>query len=181
MPTVRDIMRSDVVTIAAGESARSLARLLADSEISGVPVVDGNDRVVGVASTTDLARLAAGDAEVSFSSLSVDTSFSSNYDPEEGDAVDSADLGFFLPEDQPFLGAALFEGLPESTFDRTTVGEVMTPVSFSVASDMDLVELSQYLVRGRIHRALVVDDGELRGIVTSLDVLRAVADGHLTA
>lgn len=181
MATVRDIMRSDVVTISAGESARSLARLLADAEISGVPVVDGNDRVVGVASTTDLARLAAGDAEVSFSSLSIDTSFSPTFDDAEAEVLDSSDLGFFLPEDQPFPGAAIFDELPESTFDRTTVGEFMTPVSFSVTSDMGLVELSEYLVRGRIHRALVVDDGELKGIVTSLDILRAVADGRVTA
>lgn len=181
MPAVRDIMRTDVVTISAGESARALARLLADAEISGVPVVDANDRVVGVASTTDLVRLAAGDADLSFSAMSVDPVFRAPFDDdgEDLDALSAADLGFFLPEDAPFPGPAVFEALPESTFDRATVADVMTPVSFSVTSDLDVVELSEYLVRGRIHRALVVDDGELKGIVTSLDVLRAVADTRI--
>lgn len=181
MPTVHDIMRSDVVTIRANESARSLARVLSDSGISGVPVIDGNDRVVGVASTTDLVRLAASEAEVSFSSLSVDRSFERTYDADGEDDVSLGDLGFFLPEDAPFPGPAIFEGLEESVFDRVSVADIMTPVSFAVPSDMDVVELSGYLVRGRIHRALVVDDGDLKGIVTSLDVLKAVANSGVSA
>lgn len=180
MPTVGDIMRNDVVTIPVHESARSLARVLADSAISGVPVVDGNDRVVGVASTTDLVRLAAGDGDVSLASLTMAPPLAGYSSDEEGEEdLGARDLGFFLPEDSPYPGPAMFEGLPESAFDRATVADVMTPVSFSVSSDMDLVELADYLVRGRIHRALVVDDGELRGIVTSLDVLRAVADKRM--
>lgn len=181
MLSVRDIMRTDVVTIAADESARSLARLLADAEISGVPVLDGNDRVVGVASTTDLVRLAADDAEVSLSavSMAVGRDRSPNLSDEELDDVLAADpYGFFLPEDSPFSGSAVFEQIPESTFDRATVADVMTPVSFSVGPEQSVAELCEYLVRGRIHRALVVDDGELLGIVTSLDVMRAVADAR---
>ena len=178
MPTVRDIMQTEVVTIGADDSARTLARLLADAEISGVPVLDGNDRVVGVASTTDLVRLAAGDAEVSLSNAMLAPSLdrSADLDEEELDDALAADpYGFFLPEDSPYRGAALFDQLPESAFDRVTVAEVMTPVSFSVGPDVAVTDLCDYLVRGRIHRALVVEDGELLGIVTSHDVLRAVA------
>jgi CBS domain-containing protein len=52
----------------------------------------------------------------------------------------------------------------------------MTPVSFSVAPDSTVPELCEFLVRGRIHRAVVVEEGRLVGIVTSADVLRAVAE-----
>ncbi|MDH3422931.1 MAG: CBS domain-containing protein [Gemmatimonadota bacterium] len=175
-------MRTDVVTIRADDSARSLARLLADSEISGVPVLDGNGAVVGVASTTDLVRLAAGEAEISLASATLRPEFdrSSDIDEEEFDDVLEADpYGFFLPEDSAFAAGAIFEQLPESTFDRMTVEDVMTPVSFSVRPDMTVPELCAYLVRGRIHRALVVESGALVGIVTSQDVLRAVAEGSL--
>lgn len=55
----------------------------------------------------------------------------------------------------------------------------MTPVSFSVEPEMEVPELCEYLVRGRIHRALVVEEGELLGIVTSHDVLRAVAEARV--
>lgn len=178
MPSVRDIMQSDVVTIRVDDSARSLARLLADEEISGVPVVDAGGRVVGVASTTDLVRLAAGDAEISLADATLAPARDRGADLSEeelDDALEADPYGFFLPEDAPFPGAAFFEQLPESTFDRATVAEVMTPVSFSVSPDADVTDLCSYLVRGRIHRALVMEDGELLGIVTSHDVLEAVA------
>jgi len=185
MLSVRDIMRHDVVTITADESARSLARVLADSEISGVPVLDGNDRVVGVASTTDLVRLAAGDADIQFSAATLAPAFERAPDlPDEAeyeDALGADPYGFFLPEGAPFPSSAVFDQLPESAFDRATVGDVMTPVSFSVGPEMSVKELCEYLVRGRIHRALVVDDEELLGIVTSQDVMQAVADGRLPA
>ena len=59
MLKVTDLMKKDVVTVRPEDSARALARVLADSEISGVPVVDSSGRVVGVVSATDLGRLAA--------------------------------------------------------------------------------------------------------------------------
>lgn len=179
MITVRDIMNADVVTIRHDESARSLARLLADSDISGVPVVDGNDRVVGVASTTDLVRLAAGDVDVLFANASVGSQVERGPDIEDDELEEAlvADAyGFFLPEDAPLSSAALFEQLPESAFDRASVAEVMTEASFAVGPDLEIPDLCDYLHRGRIHRALVVEDGALLGIVTSQDVLRAVAD-----
>ena len=55
----------------------------------------------------------------------------------------------------------------------------MTPVTFSVRPQMPVDELCEFLVRGRIHRALVVEDDELVGIITSQDVLKAVAEHRL--
>jgi len=61
----------------------------------------------------------------------------------------------------------------------TTVEEIMTPAFYSVRPDLPVTELADYLARGRIQRAVVVEGGRLIGIVTALDVLRAVADGRL--
>ena len=69
MLAVRDIMRTDVVTVRSDDTARALARVLSDSEISGAPVLDGHGKVVGVASATDLVRLAAEDAEMNLSAV----------------------------------------------------------------------------------------------------------------
>ena len=52
----------------------------------------------------------------------------------------------------------------------------MTPAVFSVPSTTTVPELARLLLRGRIHRALVVDDGVLVGIVSAFDVLKAVAE-----
>ncbi len=182
MLSVRDIMQKNVVTVRIEDSVRSLARVLSDSEISGVPVLDRNDRVVGVASATDLVRLAAEESDVTLSSVSLRPNLdrATNLDVDEMDDLVEADpLGFFLPEDSPFQGSEILERFPETTFDSVSVGDVMTPVSFSVNPDMPVPELCEFLVRGRIHRALVVEKDELQGIVTSQDVLRGVAEAKI--
>ena len=55
MPTtVGRIMTSDVVSVTPDTSFKEIARLLDTHDISGVPVVDDDDKVVGVVSATDL-------------------------------------------------------------------------------------------------------------------------------
>ncbi len=158
MLTVRDIMQTDVVTVTADATARCLARLLADGQISGVPVLDGNGELAGVVSSTDLVRFAA-----------------------DGSGVPPDPYGYFLTEDLPFDGRRFVDELPESDFDTVTVDEIMTPVSFSVEPATPLPELCEFLVRGRIHRAVVVEDAQLVGIVTTVDVLRAVGEHGVAA
>ena len=182
MLKVHDLMKKDVVTVRPEDSARALARVLADSEISGVPVVDNSGRVVGVVSATDLVRLAADEADVNLSAVSVRPNIERSPDPDADpdDAVEADAWGFFLPEDSPFQGSELLDQVPETSFDTVSVADLMTPVTFAVGPNMPVAELCEFLVRGRIHRALVVDDDELMGIVTSQDVLKAVADERLS-
>lgn len=60
---VKDIMTTNPVRITADTSAIELGRLLDANEISGVPVVDALDRVIGQVSKTDLLhRCLAGPA-----------------------------------------------------------------------------------------------------------------------
>jgi CBS domain-containing protein len=82
-----------------------------------------------------------------------------------------------LPEDSPFAGQRVLEQWSESEFDAVLVRDIMTPVSFSVTPETPLPELCEFLMKGRIHRAVVVEGDLLVGIVTSADVLRAVAAG----
>lgn len=52
----RDIMTTDPITVDTTTTARELARVLTDNNISGVPVVNAQDRLVGVVSKTDLLQ-----------------------------------------------------------------------------------------------------------------------------
>ena len=54
----RDVMTADVVTIGPGASVAEAAKLMLDRRISGVPVVDGAGKVVGLISEGDLMRRA---------------------------------------------------------------------------------------------------------------------------
>ncbi|MCB5180864.1 CBS domain-containing protein [Streptomyces antimicrobicus] len=51
---VADLMTDEVVSVASGTAFKEVAKLLVQHDISGVPVVDDEDRVVGVVSQTDL-------------------------------------------------------------------------------------------------------------------------------
>lgn len=180
MLTVRDIMNEDVVTVAPETTVRQLARILADEEISGAPVVDSNGVLLGVVSATDVVRLAAEDADIHVASSALPADRAVLPDPSGDEEPDPDPYGFFLPEDSPFSGERFLEQFTESEFDAALVSDIMTPVAFTVTPGTSVTELADFLVRGRIHRAVVVEDGRLQGLVSSADVLRAVADGRLT-
>ncbi|MFJ3175320.1 CBS domain-containing protein [Streptomyces roseus] len=58
---VADLMTDEVVSVTPGTVFKDVVKLLAQYDITGVPVLDEEDRVVGVVSQTDLlARAAPG-------------------------------------------------------------------------------------------------------------------------
>ena len=62
---VADLMQKDVRTIAPDASIANLVQSLADSHVSGLPVVEPSGHVIGVVSATDVLQAAAeqGDAK----------------------------------------------------------------------------------------------------------------------
>jgi CBS domain-containing protein len=61
--TVRDVMTREVVTAHRHTSFKSLAMLLADAEVTAVPVVDPHNRPIGIVSEGDLLRKEAAQPE----------------------------------------------------------------------------------------------------------------------
>lgn len=62
---VGEVMTADVVSVDRSATFREIAKLLADYDITGLPVVDGDGRVVGVVSESDLlARKALTAADI---------------------------------------------------------------------------------------------------------------------
>jgi CBS domain-containing protein len=57
--TVRDVMDPDPVTIGADDTLEELATRMHDREVSHVPVVDADRRVVGIAARGDVVRFIA--------------------------------------------------------------------------------------------------------------------------
>jgi CBS domain-containing protein len=55
--TVESVMTVSPVVVSEDEAIAGVAELMAGYEISGLPVVDSSDRLVGVISQTDLIRL----------------------------------------------------------------------------------------------------------------------------
>jgi len=53
---IADVMAAPVVTVQPGTSFRSMIQLLAEHQISALPVVDPGGHVLGIVSETDLVR-----------------------------------------------------------------------------------------------------------------------------
>jgi len=171
MATVGDIMRREVITIRRGASVGDLARLLDREEISGVPVVDPDGTVLGVISRSDLVRALARTPE-----LGREREFWEALGRELPMAVDDDPEAYFLAPEGTRLALPGSLALEGGALEETPVEDLMTPVAFSVPPDMSIRDLSAFLVRGGIHRALVVERGGLVGIVTTFDVLRHYAE-----
>jgi CBS domain-containing protein len=56
-PTVEALMTRSPVVVSEDDAIAGVAELLAGYEITGLPVIDSADRLVGVISQTDLVRL----------------------------------------------------------------------------------------------------------------------------
>ncbi len=55
--TVREIMTSQPVTVAAAATISEAARLMLNNQISGLPVVDAQNHLVGIITESDIFRL----------------------------------------------------------------------------------------------------------------------------
>lgn len=58
---VRQVMTEDVVSVSPEATLKEVAELLARHRISGIPVLDGDGRVLGVVSEADIVRRETGD------------------------------------------------------------------------------------------------------------------------
>ncbi len=174
--TVADVMQKDVITVSRNTSVRELIQLMTEESISGVPVLDESRRVVGVVSQTDVVRLAASQPELQDDG---DEVFPAAYlsSEDETSEDDWPEAFFTAPEEWGFVPAPSLSGVPAAPFDDVPVTEIMTPVAYAVSQEMEIPEAARFMADGRIHRALVVDDDTLVGIVTTFDLLRVLAEG----
>lgn len=151
---VNDVMTARPVAVSPTMTIRDLAELLDANEISGVPVVDGQERVIGVVSKTDLLHQWIRGSEVSGGG-------------DYSGAGSFSGSGSFIE--------LLEDGIRANEIDRNTdktIEEFMSVEPVTALPDESLDAVSRRMVSERVHRVIVVDkDSRLVGIVTTLDIL----------
>lgn len=182
MPACRQIMVSEVMTLEPEMSLREAVDVLRGADVTGAPVVEGGV-LVGVVSATDLLEFEATTAGVPTERremVGLD-----DYDAVRGwDEGDDPPAAYFL-DMWSDAGAEVFERFSETDgpeWDRLeehVVDEVMSRKVLSVTAGTEIREAARYMHEARVHRVLVLDDGELAGIVTATDIVRAVAENLL--
>ena len=73
------------------------------------------------------------------------------------------------------------EGAPLGTRDleTMTVAELMTPRPITVSPETDVKEAAQQMLYADVHRLFVTADERLVGVISTTDIVRAVARGFI--
>ena len=149
---VKDLMNPDIMTVADDMTTDELARYLIEREISGAPVVVSQGHLIGVVSMTDIGRNMAEPSDV-------ESSRSSGFYRDVAADLTLEDLGQRYVEER-----------------AVTVRDVMTPVVHQVAATASVAEAARIMIEHHIHRLVVTQRKEPVGMITSMDLLRVVAD-----
>ena len=146
---VSDVMNSPVATIQDSSTMAEAARILAEREITGAPVVDASGRCVGMLSATDFAmrehRLALGEEELSFG------------------------WGHEVTQDGEQAPIHI------ETIAEDRVREHMSPAVQTINQTASLINAARVMCREHIHRLVIIDrDDRPVGVVSSLDLVAAM-------
>jgi CBS-domain-containing membrane protein len=146
--TAADIMTRDVVIARPEDAVAKVAKLLADHEISALPICDEQGRVLGMVSEGDLMRPFGKE-----------------------NALKRAWWLNLLAEGTD-LAPAFVDYI---RLDNRIARDLMTVPVITANDGTAVPELADLLARHRIKRVPIVRDGKLVGIVSRADVVRALA------
>jgi predicted transcriptional regulator len=145
-------MTQDVWKVNADWSLEALSQFFFDKRVSGAPVVDRDDNLLGVVSITDLAR-------------------SNTLSPTAGHDAHDYYLDTRIHSGISQEDLALLRVESESA---VTVEDIMTPMIFEVEQDTNVEEAARMMLKGHIHRVFVTRDKKVVGIVTTMDMLKVI-------
>lgn len=151
---VADYMQRDVLTVAPTSTLREALELMTENHVTGLPVMDGNARCIGLITSSDILNFEQENAS----------------DLPAGTTAD-----FYDPDSQRW------ETIPISVFGLEKFGDVRVSDVMStdlvwVERDTPLAEAARRLLKEHVHRLLVLDKvARLYGVLSAYDFVRVVA------
>ena len=142
------IMTTDVMTVHVDTTIEEVARLLTTRRVGSVPVVDDDNRVVGVVNDEELFTSELG---IPFSAVRVPALFEKWARPDRVAEI--------------YANAR-----------RNTAREVMSHEFVCVDTNASVGHITQLMVERNLHRVLVTRNDRLAGIITRLDLIRVLVD-----
>jgi CBS domain-containing protein len=142
---VRNLMTPNPVTVQPDTPVDAIAQLLLDHRINGVPVVDENDRLLGIVTAEDLIYRAADE----------------RLGPRESLWKENFWISFFSPR-----------GTKPGKAEGRTAAEVMSSNVYAIAADVSPVEAARLMVDYHVKSLPVVEAGKVIGIIARIDLLK---------
>lgn len=151
---VKEAMNKNLITCKPGDNIGTLVELFKKNHISGMPVVE-NDKVVGMVSETDLLKL--------FKAPEVSTDM-------------------FLPSpfeiiEIPIRSVIRFEEFKKALGDIhiKPVRDIMKKKIYSTSPDSTLEDASNIMVKQKVNRLPVIENGKLVGILARSDIISGLS------
>lgn len=152
MTLVSEVMTPVVVKLDKDATLCDATTLMARKKVSGAPVVDHEDKLVGILSESDVLEFAAS---------------------KEGVGLDMGQLSVAsLPYDRLVRDEILCRRYKR--VGEAKVSEVMSTEVVTIDADEDIEKALDTMVRMSVNRIPVHRDGKLVGIVTRQDILVAL-------
>jgi CBS domain-containing protein len=160
MLSVDKIMQSNPKTVSPEMPLTSLEQLFLSTKFTGFPVVK-EDRLIGVVSRSDIIRSMVTERSRAeqLSDFYCGAQTLSTEDPTQSLEATAAQVGVRLAEQR--------------------VEDAMVRNVVSIESSESLQRLAQIMLEGHLHRLPVVNGDKLVGLITTMDLVRAIAEGHL--
>jgi CBS-domain-containing membrane protein len=147
MLNASDIMTTKVITVKKETSLQDLARILYDNHINGVPVVDDEDRLIGIICESDLIR--------KDKKLHIPT------------VVSVFDAVFYLESPKKL----------EKEIERinaTQVEDLYTKDVLTIDEKTEIDEIATIMTQKKIYTIPVVDGDRVVGIIGKSDLIRTL-------
>ena len=144
-----DVMTTNVITVGPDTAVQEVAKILSERSISGVPVVDVENRLIGIVSEGDLLHR-------------VETGTERRAQRRRSWWLDTIGSDGELARD--YIKSR-----------GRTAKDVMTREVITVSDTTELAEIANLLETKRIKRVPVVRDSKLVGIVSRANLVRALA------
>ncbi|MBB4200641.1 hypothetical protein CCR94_00145 [Rhodoblastus sphagnicola] len=145
---VRDAMKSPAVTVRPDDSTRRAAEIMIRLRVSGLPVVDGENRPLGVISETDF-----------------------RYADEAERAKQREAWLRYVSEGQE-MSPRYLEALER---EADQIQRIMAAPAICIDEDASLVEAAELLARHRIRRLVATRNGKVTGVISRASLLRFFA------
>ncbi|MBC8414114.1 MAG: CBS domain-containing protein [Nitrospira sp.] len=149
MLTAKDIMTEEVITVKSEASVEELARLLIEHKISGVPVVNESNHIVGIVTENDLIK--------------------KNKRFHIPTIIRLFDAYFLLDSDK------VEDDIKKMV--AGTVGEICTNDVVSITADTTIEDIATIMAEQHIHLLPVLNGLNVVGIVGKADVVKSMTDG----
>ncbi len=151
---VRDLMTTQVVTLKADETVKKAVLKFALDNISGAPVVDNRNHLLGILSENDI--------------LNIIMYYQTKLDRENSDSVMLTYSMDSASETDETLRRLSDE------ISNMLVSEIMTRTVLTTSPDASIMEVLRSMIEMKVNRLPVLEKGVLVGIITRGDIIFAL-------